>query len=135
MSRRIAGLQAGVRGGFLLIELVGGIALLGLCGLIFAMMQGRITQGVQQAELTLRAVTELDMAMEGLERDKDVLARGPVEKGPFTIRYKDWLVPPLMQPTRLMAGRIPFRLVEVTISWKNSCGNEQKINGFGGVIV
>ena len=106
MSRRLMSIKGVANGGFLLVELVGGIALLGLCGLIFAMMQGRLAQNGQQTELVLKAVTELDVAIRKIQEGHSLPVTGSGE-GPFKLRYKELVVP---LPLRGLLYRVAWSL-------------------------
>ena len=86
MSRRLMSIKGVANGGFLLVELVGGIALLGLCGLIFAMMQGRLAQNGQQTEFgDVKQLLKLDMAIRKIQAGHSL----PGENGPFKVRHKE----------------------------------------------
>lgn len=133
MSRRFKGSKEPLKKGFLLIELVAGIALLGLCGLLYAHMQGMLAQSVSQGELALKAVTELDMAIQALEMNQKIAANKSQEKGPYTIDYSDLSVPSIVQSG--LSTTSYFKLVEVTISWSTIVGNKQSISGVAGIMV
>lgn len=132
MSRYPVSQKSQVKGGFLLIELVGGIALLGLCGLLYALIQVNLSITAQQTELALRAVTELDTAIYTLELGHSI-PESFAQKGPYKIEYKrkSFVVGSTDQHS---GGAIPFQLVEATISWQSN-SSVRSISGLAGIIL